>query len=431
MKEAKSNLSEVVHHDASPGSGTEAPDDPAEATLSTLPAEILLLIMETLEQPRRKRTLLHLLSTCRRLLVLGMPLLMRELHIELLPGERNHKLFGLLEDKLGLGKLKHVAKLSVVTRSDGGFHIPLIREVAPSLEELSITFDTFVQLSGAVSAMCRTSSLRKLTIRFGIAPNSAQQDPGAAPFEPLARHLGTLATFESLGLDLIDAPRNPLSQRRSWASLLLDYPAVAERLHSLAIDDSELEEWEAAQFGSVRTVRVDFDQQPFLDDVQWVLDVFRGCTALGINMADTSELLDYPLDGIREPTLYGCSLNLTPEQFPAAESLVSASGISVRLEPDWRTHEREIMALFNGGDGADDAAGRAYAAVEALRAEEAFWLGLNGVSVDRYGDWEVFLSDVAQREEEALRQENSDAESEQSAGSYDWMTDGHRWKYRW
>ncbi|KAI9024578.1 hypothetical protein DFJ74DRAFT_705318 [Hyaloraphidium curvatum] len=329
---------------------------------------------------------------------------MRELNVHLLPGDRAEKFHGLLADKLGLEKLKHVTKRSVVTRSsvvtlsDGGFHIDLIREVAGSLEELSITFDTFVLLPGAVSVICLASSLRKLIIRVDIPLHLQQPDPGAGPFEPLVRHLGTLATFETFRLDLLGLPSIPLAQYRSWPSLLLDHPVFAERLDSLAIKVLDLPEWEGARLGSVRSVRIEFAEQPDAEEVQRVRDAFPGCTSLALDMASTKDLLGFPLADLRELVLHECFLELKPEQFPAVESLMSSSGMTVRLEPDWRNHEEEVIVVFDDEDG-DDAARMAYAAVAALRAEEAFWLGLKGATVDRYGDWEVFLSDVAHRQD--------------------------------
>ncbi|KAI9011638.1 hypothetical protein DFJ74DRAFT_710554 [Hyaloraphidium curvatum] len=384
-----------------PADGASNPSDAARAASEdgapALPTEMLLAVAQALEAGGHKRTLLNLISSCRDLFFAGTGLLVRRIAV---PAPRRGNgahapqdaFRGLFSDALDTGKIGRIEQLSLVVRNRDPLHADLLLSAGPTLRELEIVASSKSGLSSLWTVLDAARNLRCARIAAEENPDVTTwwDDPRAADFSPLLRHLDALDSLEAVHLAYREAPRiNPVEGAHGWPSALSEVPRAASRLRTVIVRDyATLEPIPQARTGLPRPLLTVMVQENSLGD--WMGHTFEGIDIAGchypdflldadglepirrafpgaktwlLSMISTSALAGFDFRGIGRMVLTECHLGLSPDSFPRVRTAVEASGTRVLIRP--YAHAMQWSA--------------------AQRAEAEFWRAIAGVEVRRVG----------------------------------------------
>ncbi|KAI9025519.1 hypothetical protein DFJ74DRAFT_41989 [Hyaloraphidium curvatum] len=217
-----------------------------------------------LREAGSKKSLLHLLSTCRTLLMEGVGLLVRELRIrdelDLWPpvpktfvsSERHFAIAaeldrwrGLLEEGLGSRKLRRVKSLSVTVASPDPFYASLLRGVGPSVEKLEVVERDPEGVRFFLDGLSEAAMLRsvRLVMNGGVFRRHLLLfKSDAVHWLPLLRHLDQLTTLDRLELEDVDFGAH-FNRPRNWVQTIGTFPQVAASLRCIALMNYDLDKW--------------------------------------------------------------------------------------------------------------------------------------------------------------------------------------------
>ncbi|KAI9028759.1 hypothetical protein DFJ74DRAFT_660019 [Hyaloraphidium curvatum] len=375
--------------------GLPAAQEDAPATRVTLPPELLLAVMWLLEGRGHKRTLLNFISVSRSAYSLGIGVLLRRVSVSRISthagaGPRALDRFrGLVEDGLGTGKLAQVRELSVEIRKQDPFYSKLLRRAGPSLKELRITASSVGGVEFFLEDVRTARKLKRVSISVDPAKDFENAlDPQAEPFLPLLRHLDRLQTLRRISFhDKSSQWMNQVPGSRSWASSFQDFPKLASRLRSVTLFDSNLHEWHAAKFKSVRTIRIHFQEfETAPHNLARIFSAFPGARCLHIHGAKTGPLLqNCIIPALTEFSIHRCELDLPPQSFPDVKVAMEACGAKILVAPNWDWMSDLVADSMDVLEARD--------VVDSWRNEEAFWAGISGVTIEGFDDWDRVLDD--------------------------------------
>ncbi|KAI9024574.1 hypothetical protein DFJ74DRAFT_642706 [Hyaloraphidium curvatum] len=359
---------------------------PAVPSLSSLPPELLLLVMElVLEEDEcfsKKKSLLDLLSTCRRLLTVGIPLLVRKLKIS--PGydETLDKWRGLLTDALDLKKLQNVSELDISIGSEDPFPEALLRGAGPYIRKLGIYVSSLEGLSAFLRSINHATSLIRVEISLGpygdhhLCRGEGQNpaDPRADAYIPLLEHLDELDTLDHIQLHSYSEPTDWVPSSLSWPEAISSFPNVAAKLRKIMINANELPPWTMAVFENVDQVDVSFfsyDIEADENEIASIRASFPSVEDLWVYNAPTRILAGCEWEGLKRIHFHYRYLDLSRDAFPAVRAAIASSGTRIDIDPNWEgifapraTYPRSM--------------------VRAMEREERFWSGIERYHVERY-----------------------------------------------
>ncbi|KAI9018899.1 hypothetical protein DFJ74DRAFT_644236 [Hyaloraphidium curvatum] len=299
--------------------GRLAPDEnPEDLSLASLPPEVLLLIMERVlcdnDEGGKKKSLLKLLSTCRRLLWFGSSTSCRT------PGSLRPPRFG----------TQHRNRLG------GPFPRSSPARRRPVLVSLKIEIVSFAGFSDFLRGIDTANALERVSVSYvfyGIRINTMQTE------RTLVQHLDKLGgTFKDLELQSTVEFSHWARSNLKWPREIQAFSAVAANLHRLTINTGELDGWTAYVFENVRMLEVTcFEsaaEAPKPNDVRRIRAAFPALETLFLHSVQTSIMAGCEWKGLKRVDLLECFLGELPlDAFDAIEAAVGETDIYI--EPFW------------------------------------------------------------------------------------------------